>query len=145
MYVPLVLIDINPHTKFQVATIIGTLKSTSYDNLNLSLTGSCTYGRMDVQCTHVITAWPEHYMPPSSSMAGAENPSRHSPKVMNAPAICLMAIYGHKLYCIDDRWTGDKNKYWIKIMQPLTVHKNNGDLLHVVNCPVLQVSELWLK
>ena len=28
--------DINPHTKFQVATIIGTLKSTSYKSLYLA-------------------------------------------------------------------------------------------------------------
>ena len=43
LYIPVVLIDINPNTKFQVATMIGTLKSTSYKNLNLSLTGSRTY------------------------------------------------------------------------------------------------------
>ena len=33
-------IDIHPHTKFQVATITGSLKSTSYKNLNLSLIGT---------------------------------------------------------------------------------------------------------
>ena len=40
--IPVELIDINPHTKFQVATIVGTLRSTSYNNLNPILTGSCT-------------------------------------------------------------------------------------------------------
>ena len=38
LYIPFVLKDINLHTKFQVATIIGTLKSKSYKSLNLSLT-----------------------------------------------------------------------------------------------------------
>ena len=41
--------DISPHTKFQDATMIGTLKSTSYKNLSLSLTGSRTYLRNNVQ------------------------------------------------------------------------------------------------
>ena len=54
--VPVVLTDINPHTKFQVATIIRTLITTSYKNQNLSLTGSHTYRLMDVhmyRSTHV--------------------------------------------------------------------------------------------
>ena len=42
-----VLTDINPHAKFQVAIITGNLKSTSYENLNLSLIGTCTLVRMD--------------------------------------------------------------------------------------------------
>ena len=33
--IPVVLIDINPHTKLQVAKMVETLKSTSYKNLNL--------------------------------------------------------------------------------------------------------------
>ena len=44
---PVVIIDINPHTKFQVATMIGTLKSASYKKLKLSLTGSRGYIRME--------------------------------------------------------------------------------------------------
>ena len=46
LYIPFVLIDINLHTKFQVATIIGKLKSTSFKKTNLSLTGSYTYVHM---------------------------------------------------------------------------------------------------
>ena len=42
----------NPHTKFQVATITGTLKCTSYKHLNLSLTGS----RIMDRCTYIINA-----------------------------------------------------------------------------------------
>ena len=45
VYIPVVLIDIYPHAKFQVATIAGTLKSTSYKKLKLSPTGSRTYVR----------------------------------------------------------------------------------------------------
>ena len=44
---PVILIDINPHTKFQVATMLGTLKSTTYKTFNRSLTGSHTYGHME--------------------------------------------------------------------------------------------------
>ena len=54
--VPVVLIDINPHTKFQVATIIGTVVTTSYKNHNLSPTESHIYRLMDVhmyRSTHV--------------------------------------------------------------------------------------------
>ena len=39
LYIAVVLIDINPHTKFDVATMIGTLKSTSCKNLNLEKIG----------------------------------------------------------------------------------------------------------
>ena len=49
LYIPVVLIDIHPHTIFQVATITGTLKSTSYKNLTLILTGSHTYVRTGVR------------------------------------------------------------------------------------------------
>ena len=42
-----VLTDTNPHTKFYVATMIGAVKSTSYKNLNLSLTGSHMYVWME--------------------------------------------------------------------------------------------------
>ena len=67
--IPVVLVDTNYQTKFQDATIIGTLKSTSYQNLNLSLTGPC----MDVcTCNSVhMYVQPKHYMPLASSMAGA--------------------------------------------------------------------------
>ena len=34
--IPVVLIDITPHTKFQVATIMETLKPISYKNFNLA-------------------------------------------------------------------------------------------------------------
>ena len=36
LYIAVVFMDMNPHTKFQVPTMIGSLKSTSYKNLNLA-------------------------------------------------------------------------------------------------------------
>ena len=45
---PAVLIDIYHHTKFQVATIIGTLKSTSYKNLNLAKLAKVKAGQFQV-------------------------------------------------------------------------------------------------
>ena len=63
------VVDTNPQTKFQDATIIGTLKSTSYQNLNLSLTGPCMYV---CTCNSVhMYVQSKHYMPLASSMAGA--------------------------------------------------------------------------
>ena len=73
MYIPVVLTTTNLHTKsFHVVTIIGTLKSTSYKNVNLSLLGSRMYIQKYV---YVITYRhmhdQKHYMPLASSMAGA--------------------------------------------------------------------------
>ena len=64
LVIPFVLININPLAKFQVATIIGFLKCTSYKKVNLSLTGSCAYVCRDVQ-TYIrnkvqMCARPEH-------------------------------------------------------------------------------------
>ena len=76
-YHDLPVVLINPHVKFQVAIIIGILKSTFYKNLNLSLTGShthnYTYIRIDVR-TYGITYTCTHNrntMPPASLMVGA--------------------------------------------------------------------------
>ena len=58
LYIPDVLINMHPHTKFQVATIRETLKSTSYKTVNLSLTRTCmyehTYALTDIR-NYVIT------------------------------------------------------------------------------------------
>ena len=48
LYIPVGFLDINTHIKFLIDTMIGTLKSTAYKNLNMSLTGSCTYVRNNV-------------------------------------------------------------------------------------------------